>query len=410
MMAAGRAGELGAKVLLLEKGSGLGTKLLMTGGGRCNITNNTEDLKAVAARYGKAGRFMRGPLYEFSPKDLVVFFEGRSLKTKVEASGRVLPVTNDAGSVLDVLQSYLDDGGVELMLGAEVSEIVRNGNHIDAFTLAGGEVVEGRYFLIATGGMSHPVSGSTGDGYAFAKVLGHRIITPRPALTTVVAEGDRAEELQGLSLSGVKVGLYKDNKKIMEAVGDLIFTANGLGGPVVMDMSGEVGKVLAQKAIEGSSTVEFRLDFFADIEFKAMEQALINLCSKSPRRLVRKTLEQKVSQRLAKVILERAGIKDDKRSGELSRTERKRLVGLFKEFPLKVKKLSGFERAFITAGGVDIKEVDPKTLRSKIIDNLYFAGEVLDIDGPTGGFNLQVCWSTGYVAGAAMARRATEKE
>ncbi len=410
MMAAGRAGELGARVLLLEKGDGLGAKLLMTGGGRCNITNNTEDLKLMSARYGKAGRFMRGPLYEFGPNDLVAFFEDRRVKTKVEGKGRVLPVSNDAGSVLDALQSYLGDGGVELMLGAEVREIVKNGNHIDAISLASGEVIEGCYFLIATGGMSYPVSGSTGDGYAFAKVLGHRIIPPRPALTTVITENDMACELQGLSLSDVKVGLYKDNKKTMQDKGDIIFTANGLGGPLVMDMSGEVGKALAHVSVAGSGSVEFRLDFFANIEFKAMEQILIDLCSKSPRKLVRKTLEQKVTQRLAKVIVERAGITDDKISGELTRAERKRLVGLLKEFSFKVKKLSGFERAFITAGGVDIKEVDQKTMRSKIIDNLYLAGEVLDIDGPTGGFNLQVCWSTGYVAGSAMARRITEKE
>ncbi len=410
MMAAGRAAELGAKVLLLEKGSGLGTKLLMTGGGRCNITNNTEDLKSISARYGKAGRFMRGPLYEFGPADLVAFFEGRGLKTKVEGSGRVLPVSNDAGSVLDILRSYLDDGGVELMLGAEVREIVKTGNHIDAIRLAGGEVIAGSCFLIATGGMSYPASGSTGDGYRFAKALGHRIIPPRPALTTVITEDDMTGGLQGLSLAGVKVGLYKDNKKIRQEVGDLIFTASGLGGPLVMDMSGEVGKALAQVSVAGSGSVEFCLDFFADIEFKAMEQTLIGLCGKSPRKLLRKTLEQKVTQRLAKVVVERAGIKDDKRSGELSRAERKGLVGMLKEFSFKVRKLSGFERAFITAGGVDIKEVDQRTMRSKIIDNLYLAGEVLDIDGPTGGFNLQLCWSTGYVAGAAMARRSFGKD
>ncbi len=405
MMAAGRAAELGAKVLLLEKGGGLGAKLLMTGGGRCNITNKTEGPKETAMRYGEAARFMRPLLYEFGPDEVVAFFEGSGVKTAIEEHGRVLPVSNDAGYVLDALVAYLDAGGVEVRLGAEVRKVVKKDKSVKAVVLASGEEVIAGRFLIATGGMSYPASGSTGDGYAFAKALGHRIIPPRPALTTVIAGDGSTDGLQGLSLSGVKVSLYKNDKKIAEDNGDVVFTANGPGGPVVMDMSKAVGEALLGRAASRPGSVELRLDLIADIGFKALEQRLIECFEKGPRRFLRKTLEKFLSQRLAKAVVERAGIGVDKRSGEVTRAERKRVVGLLKEFTVKVRRLAGFERAFITAGGVDIKEVDPRSMRSSIINNLYLAGEALDIDGPTGGFNLQICWSTGYVAGTAMAKR-----
>jgi len=405
MIAAGRAGELGARVLLLEKGKGLGAKLLMTGGGRCNITNRAEGPKETAARYGKAARFMRSLLYEFGPDEVVAFFEGRGVETRIEEYGRVLPVSNDAGYVLDALVAYLDANGVEVSFGAEVREVVKKENSIKAVVLASGEEVIAGSFLIATGGMSYPASGSTGDGYAFAKALGHRIIPPRPALTTVIAEDGLTNGLQGLSLSGIKVSLYKNNKKIVEDRGDVIFTANGLGGPVVMDMSKAVGAAREGRAAPRHGGVELRLDLLPDIEFKALEQRLVRGFEKGARRLLRKALEEFLSQRLAKVVVERAGIIEDKKSGEVTREERKRVVGMLKEFTLRVRKVAGFERAFITAGGVAIKEVDPRSMRSRIIDNLYLAGEVLDIDGPTGGFNLQVCWSTGFCAGTAMAKR-----
>jgi len=405
MMAAGRSGELGARVLLLEKGGGLGTKLLMTGGGRCNITNNTQGPKEMALRYGKAARFMRTSLYEFGPDEVVAFFEGRGVKTKIEEGGRVLPVSNDAGYVLDALVAYLDASNVEVRLGAEVREIVKKNNSIKALILAGGEEVTAGRFLIATGGVSYPASGSTGDGYVFAKAAGHSIIPPRPALTTVIAEGGQADGLKGLSLSGVKVALYKNNKKVAEDTGDVIFTANGLGGPVVMDMSRAVGEALAGQAAPRSGSVELRLDLAASFDFKALERRLIEGLDKAPRRLPEKALEELLPQRLAKAVIEQAGIRGGKKSGEVTRAERKRVAGLLKEFTLRVRKVAGFERAFITAGGVELSQVDPRTMQSRIIENLYLAGEVLDIDGPTGGYNLQVSWSTGYVAGTATARR-----
>jgi hypothetical protein len=400
MMAAGTAGELGAKVLLLEKGSGTGTKLLMTGGGRCNITNMIAeplDLKAMAARYGQGARFMRAALYEFGPEDVVRFFNKHGVKTRVEDNGRVMPVSNDARDVLDVLMKYMREGNVEVRLGAAVRDVVKKDSSIDSVVLASGEVIAARSFLIACGGMSYPASGSTGDGYAFAKSLGHSIVPPRPALTTVVAEGDVVKGLEGLSLSHVRVGLYKDNKKIAQADGDIIFTSSGLGGPVVMDMSRAVGAALP------AGSVELRLDVVADLDFKALEQVLLKGFEKDARRLFKNSIGI-VPQRLLMAASKLAGIKEDKKAGEVTREERKRLVRSLKEFTLRVRKVAGFERAFITAGGALLNEVDSKTMRSKIIDNLYFAGETLDVDGPTGGYNLQVCWSTGKVAGSAMAK------
>lgn len=398
MMAAGRAGELGAKVLLLEKGSGLGAKLLMTGGGRCNITNDADAPKEMAARYGNGARFMRPLLYDFGPEEVIAYFEKHGVKTKIEAGGRVMPVSNDSEYVLNALIDCMKKAGVEVRLGAEVRDIIKKDNRIEALVLESGEEIRAESFLISTGGKSYPASGSTGDGYAFAKSLGHRIVPPRPALTPLIVEEGFVNDIEGVSLADVPVSLYKDNKKISEDRGDVIFTSRGVSGPVIMDMSGRVGEVLP-------GSVELQIDLLPSIDFKALEDRFIKSFEQGGRRLFKNSLEGLLSQRLAAVVVEMSGVKAGIKASEVTREERKRLVRLIKEFTLRVRKVAGFERAFITAGGVALGEVDPKTMRSKIIGNLYLAGEVLDIDGPTGGYNLQVCWSTGYVAGNAMVKK-----
>lgn len=394
MMAAGRAGELGARVLLLEKNARLGVKLLITGHGRCNITNNTLSARDMASMYGKNGKFLLSAFSRFGVSESIAFFENRGVKTKVEKGNRVMTESDKAQDILNVLIRYMKDGGVDFKLNAEVREIVRQGNRIEKIILATGEEVEAKKFMIATGGKSYPATGSTGDGYEWAERLGHCVISPQPSLTPVLLKDTFVKELEGLSLQDVSISAYKDGRKFASGVGDAIFMAKGMSGPLIINMSKALGKELG-------GNVLLKIDFAPDLDLAALDKKVLMEFEEGRNKLLKNSMDRFLPQKLAAVILKLAGIDCEKKVNCITKEERSRLTHKLKEFSLQVAGLVGFDKAVVTAGGIELSEVDPKTMKSKLIDNLYFAGEIFDLDGPTGGYNLQVCWSTGYAAGEA---------
>lgn len=392
MMAAGRAAELGAKILLLEKNDRLGIKLLCTGKGRCNITNNTEETKKMIERYGKNGRFLFSAFTKFGVREVIEFFENFGVKTKVERGERIFPESDRARDVLNALEKYMRKFGVEVVTKASVRDIIIENNKIEKIILHNNEDIVGENYIICTGGKSYPLTGSTGDGYKWLKKIGHTVIDPRPALTPIIIKEKFIKELEGLSLKNVEISIFKDNKKIDSRFGEALFTDNGLSGPIILDMSKKIGEELGNE-------LKLKIDFKPALDFIKLDERVQRDFSENSNKLFKNSLNELLPQKLISIMIRFSGIDPDKKVNTVTKEERKKLLHLLKEFELTVKDLLGFDKAIVTAGGVDLKEVDPKTMRSKIIDNLYFAGEILDVDGPTGGYNLQVCWSTGFVAG-----------
>jgi len=401
MMAAGRAGALGAKVVLLEKNLKLGTKLLATGGGRCNLAN-IKNKREVANGFGVNGRWLLSGLSKFGPEELIEFFNRRGLETKIEENDRVFPKNNSAQAVLQIMLDYLASSQVDIKLGAEVKKVIKVENRIKKLILADAREVMADRFIFCSGGKSYPLTGSTGDAYRWLKQLGHKIIAPRPALTPIILKDKFIKDLEGLSLNEVGVSCYRDdNKKLDAATGPVIFTANGLSGPTILNLSGIIGRV-------NPRDLRLRIDFFPDLDFSELDQKLQTEFSVG-QRLLKNALSRLIPPRLAGVLINLSGISSQKKLNIITREERKILAHLLKEFNLTVFGLAGYDRAMVTAGGVDLKEVDPGAMRSKIIENLYFAGEILDLDGPTGGYNLQLCWTSGYLAGESAAQQDNNK-
>ena len=392
MMAGGRAGELGSRVILLEKNNRLGLKLLATGGSRCNLTNKIENNKDLIANYGPNGKFLFSAFNKFGVKEVMEFFESRGLELKVENNNRVFPKSDKAQDVLNVLLKYLRESKVEVVLNSELKKIIKQGNSIEKVILTDGRELKANNYLLAVGGKSYPETGSSGEIYKILKDFGHTIIEPRPALAPLILKYKFIKDLQGLSLADVLINVYQANKKIAFKRGELLFTGDGLSGPAVINLSKIIGSALP-------NSVELKLDFFPELNLKELDAKIQALFSDAKNKLLKNTLSALVAPRLATLIINLAKIDLTKPVNLITREERSRLINLLKEFKLEVKALAGFDKAMVTAGGVALNEVDPQTMKSKIIDNLFFSGEVLDLDGPTGGFNLQIAWSTGHLAG-----------
>jgi predicted Rossmann fold flavoprotein len=396
MMAALRASECGARVVLLEKNRKPGIKLLMTGKERCNITNAETDVQQFSSYFGKKGKFLLSALYRFGVQETIDFFHGNKLKTVVERGGRIFPENGRAEDVHALLLSLIKRNNVTLLTDCVIKKISTAKNSIEKIILANNEISATNY-LISTGGLSYPGTGSTGDGYQWAKQMGHRIVKPAPALTPILVKEPWVKELEGLSLKNVTVSVYQKNKKMDERFGEALFTDRGMSGPVILDMSKSIGELLAR------GQTDLFIDFKPALDFTMLDKRILRDLEKNKNRAIKNMLPELLPKKLIPVILKLAKIDADTKGHSITKDERKKLRLLLKQFPLKIKKLVGFNKAIITTGGIDLKEVDPKTMRSKIIKNLYFAGEVLDLDGPTGGYNLQVCWSTGYLAGESAA-------
>jgi predicted Rossmann fold flavoprotein len=396
MMAALRASDRGARVVLLEKNRKPGIKLLMTGKERCNISNAETDVQQFASHFGKKGKFLLSALYRFGMQETIDFFHGNKLKTVVERGGRIFPESGRAEDVHALLLRLVKSNNVTLLTDCTIKKIAYKQPLIERIVLNNDEIAAANY-LISTGGLSYPGTGSTGDGYQWAKQMGHRIVKPSPALTPIVVKEKWIKELEGLSLKNVRVSVYQKNKKMDERFGEALFTDVGMSGPVILDMSKLIGDLLAR------GQADLFLDFKPALDFAMLDKRILRDLENHKNRAIKNMLPKLLPKKMIPVILRLAGINADTKGHSITKEERKKLRLLLKQFPLTIKKLVGFNKAIITSGGVDLKEVDPKTMRSRIIKNLYFAGEVLDLDGPTGGYNLQVCWSTGYLAGESAA-------
>jgi len=391
MMAAGRAGELGASVVLVEKNTKLGLKFLMTGNGRCNLTNKISEQKILIDKYGPNGKFFYSSLNNFGITDVIEFFESRGLKTKIEKNGCVFPESNKSIDVLAVLIDYLIQSNVEIRANSEVAKIIVKDKKITKIILKNKQEIIAKNYIICTGGKSYPKTGSTGDGYNWLTQIGHTINALRPSLTPIILQEKFIKDLEGVSLTKVGVQLFKNNKKIDSCHGDVIFTANGLSGPVILDFSKQIGQALPGDLI-------LKIDFLPELDPDELDKKL-QVKFTQDNKTLKNSLVEFLPKRLVLVIINQAKIDSEKKVNLVTKQERKNLLKLIKEFCLEIKDLAGYENAMITSGGVSLFEINPQTMNSKIINNLYFAGELLDLDGPCGGFNLQICWSTGYLAG-----------
>ncbi len=397
MMAAGRAAEMGARVILLEKNTGLGKKLLITGGGRCNVTNAEFDNRVLLAKFKESGKFLFSPFSEFAVQDTLDFFHTRGMPTKEEAEKRVFPLANTARAVWDVLVDYMRMGGVEVVLNAAVKHIALDGTRITHVVLRGGRTIRAHSFILATGGTSHPETGSTGDGYAWLREVGHTVVEGGGALVPIRTKDTWVHRAAGVSLQDAKITLYQNEVKQASACGKVLFTHVGLSGPGILNMSHEIGELLKY----GDVTVE--IDMLPDMGYEKANAALQALLKEHHVKLIKNALGSLTAPALVPIVLSLAEISPETPCNSVKRDERLRLMRTLKHLRVQVRDLLGMDKAIITAGGVDMKEVDFKTMRSLKCNNLYLVGDILNVQRPSGGYSLQLCWTTGFVAGTTAA-------
>ncbi|MFH1457321.1 MAG: NAD(P)/FAD-dependent oxidoreductase [Patescibacteria group bacterium] len=393
MMVAGRVAEKGARVLLLEKNNRLGVKLSITGKGRCNITKAEFDNRKFIENLGKNGKFFFSALYKFGVQDVINFFESSGLELKTERGGRVFPKSDQAKDVVGVLIEYCRENKVKIQTKAEVIKVAVKNNKIEKIILADGQVLTAKKYAICTGGKSYPGTGSTGEAYAWLAKMGHTVIKPMPALAPVITHEKWIKEIEGASLKNVKIAVFQNNKKQDERFGEALFTGDGMSGPIILDMSKKIGELLKK------GKVEISIDFKPALGFEVLDKRIQQDFLKFKNKMFKNALDMLLPKKLITVFIKLSDIDENKKVNSVTKQERKKIINLLKDFKLKVKRVDDFNKAIITVGGVALNEIDPKTMRSKIISNLYFAGEILDLDGPTGGFNLQIAWSTGYTVG-----------
>jgi len=393
MMAAGRAAEIGASVILLEKNPGLGKKLLITGGGRCNVTNAEFNTRTLLTKYGSAGKYLSSPFAAWGSKESIDFFESNGMPTKVEAEKRAFPVSDKAQSVHDVLTRYLKDGGVMVHTASPATGFVCDQKKIASVTLKDGSSVRAHSFVLATGGKSRPETGSTGEGFDWLREIGHTVSTASSALVPISTKELWVRRAAGVALTGVKVTLFQYGKKQGKAVGKVLFTHEGLSGPCILNMSREIGELLQY------GDVALEIDLLPDSGYEKVNAALQEIFKANATKMVKNALRPLLAPALVPIILELAEIDIEKTCTSISREERIRLMKLVKHVPLNVKGLLGLDKAVVTSGGVSLDEIDTRTMRSRIISNLYLVGDVLDVNRPSGGYSLQLCWTTGRVAG-----------
>jgi predicted Rossmann fold flavoprotein len=401
MMAAGRAAELGAKVLLIEKTYRLGSKLLVTGGGRCNITNTAGPGEFVGA-FGKNGRFLYRAFSTFSNDDLMEFFSARGLAMRCDPDGKVFPSDDSAASVLAVLRAYIENERVRILHNTSVTSIIclPDEPKMTGGVETGSGAVNAKKVIIATGGLSYPATGSTGEGYALARQCGHAVVPLRPGLTALVSDEDFIRELQGLTLPDVVIAPLADGRKLAPEKGNLLFTHFGVSGPAVLILSGS-----AVDALDEGKKVELsvRLQPFSDLpEFERRLQKQLESCGPKP---LSNYLADILPESLAQVVERRSLVNAGIKCSMVSREERKRIAQQLTDFRIRITGPRPIEEATITRGGIALDEIDPLTMESRLVAGLYFCGEVIDLAGITGGYNLQEAFSTGYLAGSSAAQK-----
>ena len=394
MMAAISAAKCGHDVHLYEKNEKLGKKIYITGKGRCNVTNacDTEDLFNNIVTNKK---FMYSSIYTFDNNMVQDFFEEEGCPLKTERGNRVFPVSDKSYDIINALERAMKKLGVHINLFSEVSDIIVDNNTAKGIFVSGKKIMGDR-ILLATGGYSYPSTGSTGDGHSFAKKYGHDVTKCSPALVPFVAKEEWVKDLQGLSLRNCKVTLFNDNKIIYEDFGELLFTHFGVSGPTVLSASSYVTELIKKKELRLS------IDLKSALDLQTLDERVLRDFEENKNRIFGNSLDKLLPKSLIPVVIERSEIPYDKKVNEITKDERKKLINTIKNFDLTLTGLRGFNEAIITHGGINVKEIDPGTMESKIIKNLFFAGEIIDVDAVTGGFNLQIAWSTGYLAGLSM--------
>ncbi len=380
----------GNNTVLFEKNEKTGKKLYITGKGRCNLSNNVpvdEFLNNVVSN----SKFLYGALNSFTPYDTLSFFENSGLKLKTERGNRVFPLSDKASDVTKTLERLCLDLGVNIKLNKFVEQINVENNQVKSVTINGNEFLCDSV-IICTGGLSYPLTGSTGDGYKFAKRLGHSIITPRPSLVGIELNGQYFRDAQGLSLKNVSLIAKVANKTLFNELGEMLFTHFGISGPIVLSCSSLINRV-------NINDLELYIDFKPALDEETLHKRIIREVDSARNKCVSNMLRTLLPKNIISEILKRCNINEDKMCGEITVHERKRLIDVMKKFTLDFKAFRPIEEAIVTSGGVNVKEINPKTMESKLVKGLFFAGEVLDVDAFTGGFNIQIAFSTGYLAG-----------
>lgn len=393
LMAAGQAATRGLDVLVLEKMRMPARKLRITGKGRCNITN-TATLKEFLTHVGPDSRFLYNAFSKFFNNELIEFFESIGLETITERGNRVFPLCEDAKEVVDKLVRWTKNSGAYIKCESAVDKILVENGEITGVILKDEKTYYCKSLIIATGGASYPLTGSTGDGYKMAKSIGHKVIQSRPALVPLVTSGNIAPKLQGLSLKNINAVVWVDGKKTDEEFGEMLFTHYGLTGPIILSLSRKVVDYVDQK-----KKVIISIDLKPALDDKKLDARLLRDFDENGKKLFHNIARLWLPSSMVPVCSELLKIPLDKPVNQLSSEERKRIRLWLKDFRFEVTGYRGFDEAIITAGGVETKEINPKTMESKLIKNLYFAGEIIDLDADTGGYNLQIAFSTGWMAG-----------
>ena len=396
-MAAIRAKELKKEVALLEKNISLGKKLLITGKGRCNITN-TAPLDTFVEEFGKTGSFLRSALFKFSNQDLIDFFEKNNLKLKTERQGRVFPVTDKASSVVELLKRVLQDKGVEVFYDNTISSIKKEGESF-VISINGKEKVLTKKVILATGGVSYKTTGSTGDGINIAKEFGHKITPLRPALVPIKTKENWVNKLKGLSLRNVRVVFKAGKKKIKSSVGEMIFTHFGVSGPLILDLSGKITELF-----DGEKKVNLLIDLKPGLTEEKIKEKFIREFRAKGKTHFKNIMKDILPIRLAEVFLELTNIDSEKLGNQITQKERQLIIENLKALPLTVTGSLPLEEAMVTQGGVSTKEINPRTMESRLVPGLYFAGEIIEGAAKSGGYNLQQAFSTGFLAGEEAAK------
>ncbi|MEI7709521.1 MAG: aminoacetone oxidase family FAD-binding enzyme [bacterium] len=396
MMAAGAAAALGKKVLLLEKNRELGKKLKITGGGRCNITNAEEDVRVLLKKYGSAEQFLYSSFSQFGVKETFDFFEKRNLPLVVQARKRAFPHTEKAFDVFKVLEKYIKTGEVVIKTNSPVRKISKIGNKITGMQTSGDEkeTYTANSYILATGGNSHPETGSTGDGFKWLTDLGHKVKPPTPTIVPIAVEDEWVKSLSGISIPNMKITFYMDGVKKFNQTGKILFTHFGLSGPLILNLAGKIGDLLEE------GIVTAKIDLYPDLDESKLEKKILKVFDDNKNKMLKNIFGQLVPDGTAKAILPLLKNTDiETKVHSVSRESRKGLIALLKALPVTVTGLMGFDRAVVADGGVDLSEIDTKTMRSKKLENLFITGDLLHINRPSGGYSLQLCWTTGYIAG-----------
>ena len=393
IMASIRASQLTNNVILIEKNDVLCKKLLLTGNGRCNFTNSN-DLEFFLNGYEKNGKFLKDAFKLFFNKDLIEFFESRGLKTITENDKRVFPYTNNAKSVCRILEKELAKNNVKIFLNKQLKDILVENNRVKTIVLYDHSKINVDSLIIATGGISYSSTGSDGEGIKIVEKLGHEIISLRPGLVPLVTDKKIPSFLEGLSLKDVRINFETRDKKIKTSIGDLIFTKNGISGPIILSISGQIIDLLNDN-IKFSTSI----DFLPNQKMKEVERDISNIIQNNPKKSISNALKIKFPGRLIDYSMNVLDIDPLHKTNQLKARQRNKIVTFLKSMKLDILGFESYEKAMITRGGISLKDIDPKIMSSKKIKGLFFAGEMIDINGYSGGYNLQAAFSTGFLAG-----------